>query len=116
MAHSLGQCAFTPHALCLAHLVRPCLYLPEHGLYPGLGNPTSGVCLDHLAQLPEAEFHVVEVLDGLAQLYGYVSQHGLEVSESLACRPAAVRIHGLLGDGVGDEHHHAPVLAILFCV
>ena len=86
-------------------------------------HPTSRIALDDIAKLLEAELHVVEVLDGLAQLNRYVGKHCLEVTEGLAGSAAAFGVDGLLRDGIIDEDHQSPIaafcldveLAVVFC-
>ena len=58
----------------------------------------------------------MEVLDGFAQLNGNVGKHSLEVSEGFTGSPTALGIDGLLRDGVGDEDHQAPIVAIDFYI
>ena len=77
-----------------------------------LGHAAHGVGLHHLAQLRQAELHVVEVLDGLPQRHGQVGQHGLEIAEGQSGGAAALGVHGLLGHRAGNEDHQTPVVAV----
>ena len=113
VADALWQRPFPAHALSLAHLFSPLLYLGQHLLHLLFLHASGWIALDDVVQLFEAELHVVEVLDGLAELNGYVGQHGLEVAEGAACSTAALRVNGLLGDGVVDEDHETPVSAVV---
>ena len=112
MADAFRKSSFPSHSLGLAHLVGSLLNLGKHVLHALFLHPTSRVALDDVVQLFETELHVVEVLDGLAQLNGNVGKHSLEVAESLACSPTALGIDGLFRDGVVDEDHQAPISAV----
>ena len=108
----LSNISLAPHALGLAHLVGTPLYLRQHLLHALFANTLGRVALHDIAELLKAELHVVEVLDGLAQLHRDVGQHRLESSESLTSRAAALGVDGLLRHGIVDEDHQAPIRAV----
>ena len=112
MAYTLGQYTLTPHTLGLAHIFGTGIYLTEHLLHLRLADTSHRICLHHFAQLLQAELHVVEVLDGLAQLNRDVCQHGLKVTESLSCSATAFGVHRLLGNSIGYENHNTPILPV----
>ena len=108
MADTLGEFALAVEAFSLAHFFGACLEFVNEPLH--LGQTTSLVFGHGLAELLEAELHVVEVLDGFAQLCGDVGEHCLEVAEGFAYDVGAFGCHCGLANGIGDEPHHAPVL------
>ena len=112
MAHALGQLALAPHALGLAHLLGVLADEVEKLHHRVLANSSGWVLLDDLAQLLHAELHVVEVGNHLAQLLGDVHQHVLEMAEGVAGEIRILWRHGLVGLGVGYEHHHPPHRAV----
>ena len=107
MADALGQTALAIESFGLAHLVGIALQFLDDVAH--LVKAARGIVGDGLAQLSHAQFHVVEVGDGLAQLLGHIHQHFLEVAECLAAVIGALGGDGLAGHGVRDVHHHAPV-------
>ena len=110
MADALRQLALAAEALGDGHFVGEGEQLVDDRLHRS--HAPYGVAGDDFLELFEAEFHIVEVLDGLAQLYGDVGQHGLEVAEGFAGSLARLGVDGLLRDGVFDEHHQSPRLAV----
>ena len=84
MADALGEHALAAHALCLAHIVSAGFEFGNELLHFHLLHASCGVGCHHLAELLEAELHIVEVLDGLSELYGNICEHGLEASEGFA--------------------------------
>lgn len=108
VADALGQFSLAIEAFALRHFLCACFDGVHEVLH--FCQASALVGFDGFAQLPEAELHVVEVLDGLAKLDGDVGQPALELSEGLAHDVACLRRHFRHRHGVGDEDHHAPVL------
>ena len=108
MAHTLGQFAFAVKAFAAAHV-----FGTSHHLVNDVFRSGEAACLvglNGLFELLEAELDVVEILNGFAERYGNVGQHGLEIAESLAHDVGTFRRHAALGHRVGNEHHDTPVL------
>ena len=108
MAHAFGQFALTIQALALAHLLRTVLYLVQiiaHFLHTAYGIRSHGI-----AELLQAELHIVEIGNRLAQRIGDVRKHRLEIAESHTGIVRILGIHRLIGLGIGNEHHDAPIV------
>ena len=110
VANALGQLAFAEEAFALGHFLLTLADFVEQGFHGGFVD-TAGLVVGHsVIELLNAELDVVEVLDGFAELCGEVGEHGLELSEGFADNGGILHAHAALGGGVGDEHHHAPIL------
>ena len=108
MADALCKLSLAVQALALAHLLSACLKFVYEPLYL---SKTAGLVLSHsLAELLQAELHVVEILDSLAKLRGNIGQHCLEVAESLAHNVRSLRSNGCHALCIGNELHYTPVL------
>ena len=110
VANALGQLAFAEEAFALGHFLLTLADFVEQGFHGGFVD-TAGLVVGHsVIELLNAELDVVEVLDGFAELCGEVGEHGLELGEGFADNGGILHAHAALGGGVGDEHHHAPIL------
>ena len=109
MADALGKLSFPIQAFGQAHVIGILPEFGQDGLHLGILHAAGLVGGSGLFKLAGAEFHVVEIGDGLAQLVGDIGQHGFEAAESLTGIAGILRIHGIVGEGVADEHGHAPV-------
>ena len=103
MADVFGQFPFAEQALCLAHFLLVGKKVCKDGLHLRQGHAAGGVGLYGLVQLAGAELHVVEIRNGLSQLLGDIGQHGLELPEGLAGVVGVLRVHRVVGVGIGDE-------------
>ena len=110
MADAFGQDAFAIHPLGLAHLFLIRLDLRHETADLGVCHAAGRVGCDRFAQLTRAQFHVVEIGDGLAQFVGQVGQHRLELSERDAGVTGILGRDSLESQCVTDEHRHAPPL------
>ena len=107
MADALRQFAFPVQPFGLAHFFGPAFYLVQvigHFLYA-----SRLVIRYRLTQLAQAELHIMEIGNGLAQLVGNVGQHSFEVTESQTYQFRVLRIDGFTSDSVRDESHNAPI-------
>ena len=109
MADALGQFSFAVEALRLAHFFLIGEEVLQDGLHLGIGHAAGFVCLDGLVQLAGAQFHVVEVRNGLSEGVGDIGKHGFESSEGLAGIVGILGIDGIEGEGVTDEDGNTPV-------
>ena len=67
------------------------------------------VVFHSVAELLQAEFHVVEVFDCLTKFHGNVGKHGFEISECLAHGVGAFWGNGFFGYGIWNIDHNAPI-------
>ena len=110
VADSFGQFSFAVESFAAGHALGA--FLDFVGDVACGSESSHLVSLDGFFELLEAEFDVVEVLDGLTEFGGNVSEFGLEVAEGLADDAGTFGRDAALGDGVGDEDHHAPIFLI----
>ena len=97
--------------LSLAHLLGMSFDKLQQFLHFRFLHTSGRIFLHYLAELAQTQLQVMEVGDGLAQLLGNIHEHLLEITESQSCKIGILRCHSLIGLGIGDEDHHAPVAA-----
>ena len=114
MADAFGQPTLAVEPFGLAHLVGIALKFVDDVAH--LVKAPCGIVSDSLSQLTHAQFHVVEVGDGLAQLLGHIDQHFLEIAKGLAAVIGTLGRDSLVGDSIWDVYHHAPVAVGLVAV
>ena len=118
MADPFRQFALTVKLLGLAHLDSVLVDVLQNlmqflTLCLVIGVQTAGLVFpDSIDQLPQPQFHIVEVRNGLPERVRDVREHRLEVTESLAGIFGIFRIDSLVGVGVVDEHRNPPILAV----
>ena len=105
---SFGQTALAVQLLGQTHFVGVGQQLV--GYVANVGESAGFVVGYGLAQLLQAEFHVVEVGDGLHQCLRDVYKVGLEFAEGAACVAGVFRVNDVECQGIGYEGHHAPVV------
>ena len=110
MANTLGKFAFAEETFAAAHILSTLFNLVDDVF--NTGNATYLVSLNGIVELLQAELNVVEVFDSLAQLFGNVGQHGLEVAKRLAYNLRAFGGYTALWYCIGNEYHDAPILVV----
>ncbi len=107
VADALGQFAFAVEAFGFTHFVGALFQFIEQGLH--FLDATYGVSSNGFAKLTQAQFHVVEIRNGLHEGLGDVNEHALEATEGATGVKAALGGNGFEGNAAGNEHHDAPV-------
>ena len=107
MADSLGQESCMMKSFTFAHRFGSLLDAVDKVAH--LGYPSSPIATNCLAELLKAEFHIVEVRNGFAQLDGDICQHILELSEGKAGKVRILGIDHIETLRIGDADHQSPI-------
>ena len=108
MAYPFGQFAFTVQTFCLTHFISAFFYLIQK--IPHLLHTSRRIGSHSITELLQAELHVVEIGNCLAQCIWNVGKHSLEITEGSSRIIGIFGVHRLVSLGTGNKSHDTPVV------